>query len=166
MRKPRWIAPGAARFPRGFGQDDRGVAAVEFALVGSSFLLMACMILELGLLLFTQSVLNDAVRDGARLIQMGQASTSPTFVTKVCDKAGTLVPACTTSLQYKVQAADAFASLSATTALANQYNPGSSQQDVIVQIGYSRVTILPWASTYLNGTNLLVSTIAFQNDSY
>jgi Flp pilus assembly protein TadG len=135
-------------------------------LLGSTFLLLVCMTFELGLLLFTQSVLNDAVRDGARLIRVGQASTSTVFVAKVCAKAGPLVPSCTTSLKYKVQAAAAFSSLSATTALTNQYNAGTSAQDVIVQVGYSRLTILPWASTYLNGTNLLVSTIAFQNDPY
>jgi Flp pilus assembly protein TadG len=151
---------------RRFGRNDSGVAAVEFALLGSTFLLLVCMTLELGLLLFTQSVLNDAVRDGARLIRVGQAETSDVFVAKVCAKAGPLVPSCTTSLKYKVQAAASFSSLSATTALANQYDAGDSAQDVIVQIGYSRLTILPWTSTYLSGTNLLVATIAFQNDPY
>lgn len=167
MPRPRQIPEkGATSALRRFGRDDRGVAAVEFALLGSTFLLLVCMIFELGLLLFTQSVLNDAVRDGARLIRMGQASTSAIFVAKVCAKAGPLVPSCTTALKYKVQAAAAFSSLSATTALANQYNAGTSAQDVIVQIGYSRLTIVPWTSTYLNATNLLVSTIAFQNDPY
>jgi Flp pilus assembly protein TadG len=149
-----------------FARDDEGVAAVEFAVVGSIFLLVVCVMFELGLLLFTQSVLNDAVRDGARLIRLGQASTSAPFIAKVCAKAGPLVPSCTTSLKYKVQAATAFSLLSATTALSNQYNAGTAGQDVIVQIGYSRLTILPWTTTYLNGTNLLVSTIAFQNDPY
>ncbi len=146
--------------------DERGVAAVEFALLGSTFLLLVSMIFELGLMLFTQSVLNNAVREGARLIRIGQASTSSVFVTKVCDKVGLLVPSCATSLKYSVQAASAFSSLSTAGVLSNQYNPGTSAQDVVAQIGYSRITILPWASTYLNGTNLFVATIAFQNDPY
>jgi Flp pilus assembly protein TadG len=167
MSRPRQIpAKGASAALRQFGRDDRGGAAVEFALLGSTFLLLVCMILELGLLLFTQSVLNDAVRDGARLIRLGQADTSAIFVAKVCAKAGPLVPSCTTSLKYKVQAADTFNALSATTALANQYDSGASGQSVIVQIGYSRLTLVPWTSSYLLGTNLLVSTVALQNDPY
>jgi Flp pilus assembly protein TadG len=167
MRGPRQTPTGAAtavlqRFPR----DEKGVAAVEFALLGSTFLLLVSMIFELSLMLFTQSALNEAVRDGARLIRIGQASTSSIFVAQVCARAGALVPSCTTSLQYTVQAASSFSALSTAGALSNQYNPGTSAQDVVVQIGYSRITILQWASTFLGATDLLVSTIAFQNDPY
>jgi Flp pilus assembly protein TadG len=135
-------------------------------MLGSIFLLLVCMTFELGLLLFTQSVLNDAARDGARLIRTGQAPTSATFVTKVCDKAGLLIPSCSTSLVYSVQAAAAFSSLTTGGALSNQYNPGTSAQDVVVQVGYNRATIIPWTSTYLQSTNLLVAAVAFQNDPY
>ena len=142
------------------------MAAVEFAILGSTFLLLVCVIFEIGLLVFTQSVLNDALRDGARLIRLGQATTGTVFVAKVCDKAGSLIPSCTTSLQYEVQAANSFSALTASGTLSNRYNAGTSAQDVVAQVGYSRITILPWTSTYLPGTGLLVSTIAFQNDSY
>ena len=77
---------------RRLARDDDGAVAIEFALVGSTFLLLVCMTFELGLMLFTQSVLNDAARDGARLIRVGQASTSDIFIAQVCAKVGALVP--------------------------------------------------------------------------
>lgn len=146
--------------------DCSGAVAIEFAILGSTFLLLVCMTFELGLLLFTQSVLNDAARDGARLIRTGQAATSAIFVAKVCAKVGTLIPSCTTALAYKVQAAATFGSLTTGGALNNTYNPGTTAQDVLVQVGYTRTTIVPWTSTYLHTTNLLQATVAFQNDPY
>ncbi len=151
---------------RRLARDDDGAVAIEFALVGSTFLLLVCMTFELGLMLFTQSVLNDAARDGARLIRVGQASTSDIFIAKVCAKVGALVPSCTTALTYNVQAAASFSSLSTGGALNNQYNPGSSGQDVVAEVGYTRATIIPWTSTYLRSANLQVATVAFQNDPY
>ncbi len=151
---------------RRLAHDDDGAAAVEFALVGSTFLLLVCMTFELGLMLFTQSVLNDAARDGARLIRTGQANTSTIFIAQVCAKVGALVPSCTTTLTYKVQAAASFNSLATGGALTNQYNPGTSGQDVVAEVGYTRATIIPWTSTYLHSANLQVATVAFQNDPY
>lgn len=45
----------------------RGVFAVEFALVGGVFLLLLFSVLEIGRLLFTWNVLNEASRRAARL---------------------------------------------------------------------------------------------------
>ncbi len=77
MRKFRHIA-----------RDAKGALAVEFALVAPIFLLLLLVIVELGLTLTTQSLLDGATRDAARLIRTGQVQSqnSPitTFQTLLC----------------------------------------------------------------------------------
>jgi Flp pilus assembly protein TadG len=153
---------------RQLASDTQAAAAVEFAIVGSIFLLLVCMILELGLTLFTQSVMDNALRGGARLIRIDQASNSSTFVSAVCGEVGTvLIPSCSTKLQYYVATASSFSSLSAKTGtLPNTYSAGSSGADMLAQIAYARPTLIPWASQFLGGSDLLISTVAFQNEPY
>ena len=149
-------------------RDTRAAATIEFAILGSTFILLVCMTLELGLVLFTQSVMDNALRDAARLIRTNQASSSSTFVSAVCSEVGTvLVSSCSTSLQYYVASASSFSSLTAkTSTLPNTYTAGSSASDMIAQIGYKRNTIIPWAAKFLGNTDLLISTVAFQNEPY
>ena len=144
---------------------DDAVAAIEFALLGSTFLLLVCMIFELGLILFTQSVMDNALRDAARQIMTGQITTSSTFVTRVCNETGSLVTNCSSGgLKYYVQANSQFSSMTIQTTFAsNSFSAGSTtNDDILAQIAYNRSTIIPWASTYLHGSNLIVSTVAFQ----
>ncbi len=156
---------GARLLARLWRRDD-AVAAVEFALLGSTFLLLVCMIFELGLILFTQAVMDNALRDASRQIMTGQITTSSAFVTQVCNEAGTLITNCSSNLKYYVQANSQFSSITPqTTFSSNSFSAGSStNDDILAQIAYSRSTIIPWASTYLHGTNLIVSTVAFQNE--
>src|SRR6202035_4815475 len=74
---------------------DRGVASVEFAIVGASLMLMLLASFEFGYMLFVQSVLDNAARDAARLIRTGQAQQSSnaqtTFQTLLCNDVGSLI---------------------------------------------------------------------------
>ena len=101
---------------------------------------------ELGLLLLTQSVLNDAVRDGARLIRVGQADTSSIFVAKVCAKAGPLVPSLHDQPQIQGAGGKSFGALSATTALANQYDAGIPRTMSSSRSDTAAITLLPWTA--------------------
>jgi len=149
-------------------RDTRAAAAIEFAMVGSIFLLLVCMTLELGLVLFTQSVMDNALRDAARLIRTDQASSSSTFVSAVCKEVGTvLITSCSTNLQYYVATASSFKSLTAKTGtLPNTYTAGSSATDMLAQIAYKRPTLIPWTTQFLGSSDLLISTVAFQNEPY
>lgn len=149
-------------------RDTRAAATIEFAILGSTFILLVCMTLELGLVLFTQSVMDNALRDAARLIRTNQASSSSTFVSAVCSEVGTvLIASCSTNLQYYVASASSFSSLTAkTSTLPNTYTAGSSASDMIAQIAYKRNTIIPWAAKFLGNSDLLISTVAFQNEPY
>ncbi len=50
-----------------------GATAVEFAIVGSVFLMLLLAIFELGFMVFVQSVLDGSARSAARMIRTGQA---------------------------------------------------------------------------------------------
>jgi len=154
---------GARLLARLWKRDD-AVAAIEFALLGSTFLLLACMIFELGLILFTQSVMDNALRDASRQIMTGQITTSSGFVTKVCGEVGNLVTNCSSNLKYYVQANSQFSSMTIQTSFAsNSFSAGTTtNDDILAQIAYSRSTIIPWTATYLGNSGLIVSTVAFQ----
>jgi Flp pilus assembly protein TadG len=156
---------GARVLARLWRRDD-AVVAIEFALLGSTFLLLVCMIFELGLILFTQSVMDNALRDASRQVMIGQITTGSAFQAQVCNETGSLVTNCTTNLKYYVQANSLFSAITPQTAFSsNSFSAGSStNNDVLAQIAYQRSTIIPWAATYLHGTNLIVSTLAFQNE--
>lgn len=158
---------------------DSGIAALEFALVGPFFIFFVCVIIDLGLLLFTQSVLNNAARDAARLIMTDQTGADPTaFANALCSETNSLISCA--NLQFYVQSADSFSAMDATPQLdgsgnlANNgvFSPGAPGQDVIVEVAYNRPTLLPWnlpsfdggSGTISNASNLLVATVAFQNE--
>jgi Flp pilus assembly protein TadG len=161
-----------ARFLRHTG----GAHAIEFALVSPVFILLICVSLELGLILITQSNINYATRDASRLIMTGQVQTTggqSAFTSRACGDVTFLISC--SNLQYNVQSGASFADLNAAVQtdgngnMTNaQFSPGGPGSDVLVQIGYSFPCIIPVACNYLakNGTLLLVSTVAFQNENY
>src|SRR5579863_8193802 len=89
--------------PRQFIADTSGSTIVEFAIVGPWFLLLLLAIIELGLTLFTQSVLDGATRDAARLVRTGQAQNAGTttaaqlqaFQTLLCQDLASVLPQAT-----------------------------------------------------------------------
>ncbi|WP_068311811.1 TadE/TadG family type IV pilus assembly protein [Polycladidibacter hongkongensis] len=71
-----------------FAKDNRGVTAVEFALVAPVFFLLIVGILEVGLLLFSNQMLDHATHETARLVRTGQAvgSTKEDLRAYFCEK--------------------------------------------------------------------------------
>ncbi|HKQ46159.1 MAG TPA: TadE/TadG family type IV pilus assembly protein [Rhizomicrobium sp.] len=86
---------------------DKGSAAVEFAMVAPIFLLIMMGTIEVGVMFFAQSALQNAVGNAARLVRTGQAAcftkdsggvcqtmTADEFRAKVCDDVSTLLKSC------------------------------------------------------------------------
>jgi Flp pilus assembly protein TadG len=162
--------------------DTRGVAAIEFALVGSAFMMMLLASFEFGFMLFVQSVLDNAARDAARLIRTGQVQTSAnptsTFSTLLCSEVGSLIGC--GSIVYQAQAFNDWGS--AQTAVntpptrdangnyvAGPFNPGSQTQILVVTVTYNYPFFTPWIGGLLGGSTksaLLMSTVVFQNEPY
>ena len=162
--------------------DSSGAAAIEFALVGSTFMMMLLASFEFGYMLFVQSTLDNAARDAARLIRTGQAqmSSNPTstFQTLLCNDVGSLISC--GNIIYQAQAFNAWtdaqtAMNTPATRTANGtyvsagFNPGSQGQILVVTVTYNYSFFTPWIAGLLGGgTNsaLLMSTVVFQNEPY
>jgi Flp pilus assembly protein TadG len=152
-----------------------GVTALEFAFVAPAFLLLVCMIMEVGLLMFSQSVLDGAVRNAARLIQTGQVqlndgSADGSFQAMLCRAFNSPMLNCG-GLVWSVQAADSFGALAAinqTPPTQSSFVPGGPGQAVAVRVFYTQAALLPFVGKLLSpsGTIQLNTTVVFRNESY
>ncbi len=155
----------------------RGIAAIEFGLLAPIFLVLLCGIIENGLILLTQTVLDNATRDASRLIMLGDPTTgsAPTasiFSTALCNGASTMVPCA--NIKYSVVSGSTFAGLNTTlqtdangNMINMQYSPGTAQQAVLVQVGYNRPFLIPWYGLFSGvKSELLVSTRALKSEPY
>src|SRR6185369_1504810 len=102
------IIAGLTSFCTRFRRDRRGVTALEFGLVGPLFIVLLCGILENGLILLTQTVLDNATRNAARMILIG-STTSSQFSTALCNNVSSLIPCA--SIKFNVQSGSTFAAL-------------------------------------------------------
>ena len=162
--------------------DTSGAAAVEFALVGSAFMMMLMASFEFGFMLFVQSVLDNAARDAARLIRTGQVQTSSnptnTFSTLLCNEVGSLIGC--GNIVYQAQAFNNWTSAqtavntpatrdSSGKFVSSGFSPGSQSQILVVTVTYNYPFFTPWIGSLLGGgtsTALLMSTVVFQNEPY
>ena len=150
---------------------------LEFALVAPVLLALVLLIVESGLLLFTQAALDHAAQDASRLIRTGQVQMAGNgatpFTNRLCGDLSSLL-ACST-LQVRVQSAASFASLDPTIKLTSTgamqnpgFAPGGPGQDVLVQVGYQPSYLIPLVGSLLGAEfgQLLVSSVSFQNENY
>ena len=165
--------------------DNRGMVAVEFAIIGPLFIWMVVVVLDFGLMLFTQSVMDGAARDAARVIRTGQitgsgAAAQTAFKTVLCNDIGVLIPCA--SLVFDAQPFSNFTSINATPAvdshgnmISNGFNAGASGQPMLVRVTYNRpymsgigglLSIVTHQAGSLPTNQLLISVIVFQNEPY
>ena len=162
--------------------DASGAAAVEFAIVGSSFMVMLLASFEFGYMLFVQSVLDNAARDAARLVRTGQVQTSSnptsTFSTLLCSDVGSLIGC--GSIIYQAQAfndwTDAQTAVNTPPTrdsngnlVSSGFSPGTQGQVLVVTVTYNYPFFTPWIAGLVGGSTksaLLTSTVVFQNEPY
>lgn len=101
--------------------DRRADTALEFALIGSAFFLFVFIIFVVAIDQFWQMALDDAVRNATRQVAIGEitATSTPSFVTVVCNEFGIAAPNCTSTLQYSVQGGTSFSAITPATLNAN-----------------------------------------------
>ena len=174
----RSTAVSAARF-RG---NQRGSAAVEFALVAPLFFALLFAIIETGLVFFASQSLETALQDSARAIMTGQAQisnlTKQSFKANiVCKYAGSLFD-CENGIFVDVQSyPSGFGSVTISDPISGgnfvdntQYNPGGPGDIVVVRLFYQwplYVTGLGYNLANLSGSKrLLTATAAFKNEPY
>lgn len=146
---------------------ERGEVLIEFAMVAPLLFLLLLTIIDLGLMLTTQSLLDGAARDAARLIRTGQVQTtaSPiaTFQNLLCADMSPIMSTATCQSQviFEVQVFSDFGAVSFTpctrsedesgSGTACSFAPGIASQIVGVRVTYNRPFIIPWVGACLTG---------------
>lgn len=160
-----------------------GSSAVEFALVGLPFFFMLFAIMEVGLIFVTDSILDNATSQSARLIRTGQAAgagmTAAQFKTQVCDRMGIFSGDCPARATVDVRVMTQFRNQTPPdpTSSGTSFDPsqltyvtGQPGSLVLVRVWYRQPLITPMMSQALSrlkdGNALLVSTTAFRNEPY
>ena len=176
----------APRMKRPFGawmrflRSTNGVTAVEFGFVALPFFALLLAILQLGVVMIAQEVLQTATNQTARLIMTGQAQTggmtSGQFQAKVCANATSLFSC--GGIYVNVQTFSTFSGVAMTNPVNNgvfnpgslQYTPGGKGDIVVIQTFYQWPVIpvpLGFGLNNLgNGKMLMVATAAFRNEPY
>ena len=148
----------------------RASTALEFAIAGPVMLMLIFAIIEDGLMLFAQSVLDNATRDASRQVMIGNITTASAFQAQLCSDVTSFFDC--TKLQFNVQASAAgFPASVVATNLTKvlstaTFNSGSGAQYVTVEVVYSRAYMFPWIQNIAGVGWTLMSTQAFQNEPF
>ena len=173
-----------------YGRAESGATAIEFAIVGGPFLYLLCVILEMGMMLFSEYAIEHATAQAARLVRTGQVQngtmSAADFKQVVCDNVAFLD--CDSKLFVDVRRYEDFASVAAPGSISTdgdgnkemsdditvsaQYDPGGPRDVIVVRVYYAWdlfVPGIPGMSGFSNLSNhrrLLSSAFAFQNEPY
>ncbi len=147
----------------------RGSAALEFAIAGPVLLLLIFAVVENGLMLFTQSMIENATRDASRQIMIGTVRNSTDFRTALCNDVGRLLDC--TKLQFYVQSSSAFPAAITSPSSTGSFGTttfasGSGGQFVLVEVAYDRAYISPWLIGIAPHGWVLFSTQAIRNEPF
>lgn len=168
----------AARRRRG---QREGATAVEFALVALPFFILLLGILEIGLLLLTDALLETAASSASRQIRTGQAQeaqlTRDNIRTRLCAEMSVLANDCPSRTFIDIRVIDDFAPTvpdpfknGAFDDSELKYEPGRSGQRVLVRIWYEQPIVTPLIAQALtrstDGRVMLNTTLAFRNEPF
>lgn len=159
-----------------------GSTAVEFAMVALPFFILLFGILEVGLLLLLDAVVETAVSDTGRLVRTGQAQqqafTPSAIKQKMCERMSVFAADCPTRAFIDVRVVDNFSTPIAPDPLASgvfdqsklTYQPGGPGDRILVRIWYEQPIATPFIAQALSRTTddkvLLTTSLAFRNEPY
>jgi Flp pilus assembly protein TadG len=170
-----------------FAKDDRGAAAVEFALVAPLFLLMLGVVLETGLMLFTEYVLQSSAQEAGRLVRTGQAHEkkfdAAQFKTQLCRLAKVVID-CENKVTVYLRSDAQFDTLAANTPSYMNIGPaddgtpgpasficGAPEQSVALIATYDWDFVIPFFMNFLgnrksNTSRRLAAFAMFKNEPF
>lgn len=160
--------------------DNRGAAAVEFALLAFPFLLVVFAVLEIAFMFLIDSTLDQALQRASRHVRTGTAATGnwtlATFKQDVCNEM-VFSFGCSSSLLVKTTVMSDFASAKYVSPVVNgslsvteSFSPGTSSDYMLIQV------FLPWSSllsfagvnahTLPDGRYVLSAASLFRNEPF
>jgi Flp pilus assembly protein TadG len=167
----------------------RGVAAVEFAMVATPFLMLLFGLFEIMMIFFIQTTLESAIHEEARKIKTGQANagtgiSAATFKASICARMMGLAD-CNNRLFVMVENQPTTGSLASplttpTLLAAPPYQTNTAPGSIVVVRGFYMWPLMtPGISSALKNTNstgpsgnlgssnrMLVATSAFRNEPF
>ena len=184
MQPVRRTFASLVRGGRRFADDQRGVTAIEFGLLGIPFFAIMAAILETALIFLASQILDSAVQDTARNIRTGryQAAnyTAEQYKAALCDGLYGLFNC--TNLKIRVRVIDNFTAANLTSPVSTtganagewtvteQYTPGIGGSVVLVEAYYKWPVILNFGGFSLqnqpDGTRLLSGIRLFRNEPF
>lgn len=168
------------RLLRRFRKSDRGVTAIEFAMVGGPFIYLLGVIFETGIMLFTEYAVENGVARAARMIRTGQiqkaSMSAGDFKNEVCGSLGAFLD-CDTHLKVDVRKFTAFADINipdpvdedGNLNVSESFQTGGPMEIVVVRAYYDWKLIMPGISQLSNlagGRRLLSAGAVFRNEPY
>lgn len=174
---PRWQKKFDA-----FANDNRGIAAVEFAMIAIPFFFLIFSLLEVCVIFIMSSVLEHGVNEAARSIRTGQFQQNGfgqvAFKQAVCAELFDLL-SCDSKLRFDVKTFSSFGGTSAPNVIDSSgdlddsgfgFAPGASNEIVVVRAFYEWDLITPVLSAPLanmsGSRRLLQATVAFRNEPF
>lgn len=178
----RRLLSSASSRGRKFGQDERGVTAVEFGILALPFFTIVFAIIETAMVFFAGQVLDSAVEDASRLVKTGQGTSYnlETFRDYMCGYTFNLFDC--DEIQIKVEKIANFTSTATsqtvqtcngttcTWTVTEAFSPGAGR-DVIQVFAYYRwplLVTLPYFNLKNQPDNyrLLGATRVFRNEPF
>lgn len=171
--------------PSVFFRDTEGTAAVEFSLIGIPFIFTVVGIIEMSLMFASQSLLEYATSQGARMIRTGQVQQGggeDAFRDSVCDAVAItpergFIPC--DEIQFQVQVLDDFAEAEDVDPptfdedgnLEDQsFDAGGVNDIIMIRVAYRYEVLTPLMGTMLSNNNdntrFMVSTTVLQTEPY
>jgi Flp pilus assembly protein TadG len=164
-----------------FKKAKEGAAALEFALVAMPFFLLLYAIIDISLIFFASTTLENGIVAAARQIRTGQAQsmgmTEAQFRTLVCNEISMML-GCDARLGLDVRKFNGFSNVNLPAALdANgnltgnlSFDPGAPGDVIVVRAFYTWPVMTPTAGLqFVNmagGHRLLEASIAFRNEPF
>lgn len=171
----------AMNFLSRFCRANKGVAAVEFAIIAIPFILLLYAVIDTSLVYFAQQTLENGVSAAARQIKTGQAQaanmTSAQFRTLVCNQISMLLK-CDAHLALDVERFTSFSSVALPAALDGngnltgnfQFNMGGAGDIIVVRAFYAWPMLTPnfgrTMSNMSGNSRLLTASFAFKNEPF
>ena len=167
--------------PRHMRTDERGAAAVEFAIIAPFFFFLMFVIAETAMIFIAEQVMDNAVFESARLIRTGQVQkggmSQGDFKQDVCGRMAVFV-SCDSNFYLDVRSFDTFADLESSKPIdsrekfkpAPAFDFGQSGDIVMVRAYYQWPTSKMLGGMSLqnlsNGKRLIGSFAAFRNEPF
>ena len=167
---------------RRYRKSQDGVTAIEFAIVAPPFLALMLAVFEVGIMLFSEYVIEHGVGKAARMIRTGEVQTANMTVSEfkalVCGNLAGYLD-CETNLKVDVRKFADFDEVTLppplgadgefSAGIGGNYDPGAPYEVVVVRVYYAWSLFTPGLTLMDNmsdGRRLLAAGAAFRNEPF